>query len=214
MINKEFVSKLQNIVDNYKTVYMLGCYGMPVTEKLIVSKSKQLPSWYTSQKQAELRKLIGKGYYGFDCVNLIKGLFWGFPDAKYNTNGVPDINADNMISKCSELSTDFSNIEVGEAVWLSGHIGVYIGGSKVIECTPKWSNKVQITVCLNIGTVGGLNGRRWSKHGKLPYVDYLGMTVKEFQKAFGLEADGIAGPITKAKMQEVLTLINKYVKGE
>jgi hypothetical protein len=41
----------------------------------------------------------------------------------------------------------------------------------------------------------------------------LEMTVKDFQKAFGLEVDGIAGPITKAKMQEVLKLINKYVKG-
>jgi len=213
--NKEFVSKLQDIVDNYKTVYMLGCYGMPVTKALISSKSRQLPSWYTTKKQAELRKLIGKGYYGFDCVNLIKGLFWGFPNAKYNTNGIPDINADGMISKCSELSTNFSNIEVGEAVWLAGHIGVYIGAGKVIECTPKWGNDVQVTACWNVGTIAGMNGRRWAKHGKLPYIEYIskGMTVIEFQKAFDLEVDNIVGPITEAKMQEVLTLINKYVKG-
>jgi peptidoglycan L-alanyl-D-glutamate endopeptidase CwlK len=49
--------------------------------------------------------------------------------------------------------------------------------------------------------------------GKRP-ENPLEMTVKTFQKAFGLESDGIVGPITKAKMQEVLTLINKYVKGE
>jgi len=48
--------------------------------------------------------------------------------------------------------------------------------------------------------------------GKRP-ENPLEMTVKEFQAAFGLKADGIAGPITKAKMQEVLILINKYVKG-
>jgi peptidoglycan L-alanyl-D-glutamate endopeptidase CwlK len=39
------------------------------------------------------------------------------------------------------------------------------------------------------------------------------MTVVEFQEAFGLKVDNVAGPITKAKMSEVLKLINKYVKG-
>ena len=39
------------------------------------------------------------------------------------------------------------------------------------------------------------------------------MTVVEFQIAFGLDVDNIAGPITKAKMQEVMKLINKYAKG-
>ena len=72
MTNKEFVTKLQDIATNYKTVYMLGCFGSPVTSQLIASKAKQLPMWYTSEKQAQLRKLIGKGYFAFDCVNLIK----------------------------------------------------------------------------------------------------------------------------------------------
>lgn len=49
--------------------------------------------------------------------------------------------------------------------------------------------------------------------GKRP-ENPLEMTVKDFQKAFGLDDDGIIGPITKAKMKEALTLINKYVKGE
>jgi peptidoglycan L-alanyl-D-glutamate endopeptidase CwlK len=49
--------------------------------------------------------------------------------------------------------------------------------------------------------------------GKRP-ENPLDMTVKEFQKAFGLEADGIVGKLTIAKMKQVLALINKYVKGE
>jgi peptidoglycan L-alanyl-D-glutamate endopeptidase CwlK len=44
--------------------------------------------------------------------------------------------------------------------------------------------------------------------GKRP-ENPLEMTVKEFQKAFGLEADGIAGKLTKAKMNEVQALISK-----
>lgn len=184
MNNKEFVAKLQNIVNNYKTVYMWGVFGSPVTESIIAAKTKQYPSWYTSARQALLRKLIGKGYFAFDCVNLIKGILWGwngdasksYGGAKYASNGVPDVSANGMLTKLLNVSTDFSKIEVGEAVWMEGHIGVYIGEGKVIECTPSWKNGVQITACLNIGSISGLNGRRWVKHGKLPYITYLPVT--------------------------------------
>jgi len=49
--------------------------------------------------------------------------------------------------------------------------------------------------------------------GKRPANPLEAMTVKDFQRAFGLEVDGIVGKITLGKMQEVKTLINKYVKG-
>lgn len=70
-----------------------------------------------------------------------------------------------MITKCSGVSADFGGIVPGEAVWLPGHIGVYIGGGKVIECSPAFKNCVQVTACLNIGTISGMNGRKWTKHG-------------------------------------------------
>ena len=178
MKSKDFIAKLQDIVNNYKTVYMLGCFGHVVNENIIASKAKQLPNWYTAAKQAELRKLIGKGYFAFDCVNLIKGILWGwsgdpsspYGGAKYASNDVPDTNADGMIKLCKDVSTDFSNIIPGEAVWQPGHIGVYIGNGMVIESTPSWQNKVQVTACLNIKN--GVPGRRWDKHGKLPWVEY------------------------------------------
>ena len=124
MTNKEFVLKLLDIASHYKTVYMLGCFGAPVSESLITGKAKQLPAWYTSQKQAQLRKLISKGYFAFDCVNLIKGILWGwtgdpkatYGGAKYTSAGVPDTNADGMIKLCKDVSTDFSDILPGEAV--------------------------------------------------------------------------------------------------
>ena len=119
--------------------------------------------------------------FGFDCVCLIKGLLWGwngdasktYGGAQYAVNGVPDIGADTMITKCSNISTDFSKIEVGEAVWLSGHIGIYIGDGLAVECTPSWKNCVQVTAC-NCAK-SGYNRRNWTKHGKLPYVSYTGM---------------------------------------
>ena len=87
-------------------------------------------------------------------------------------SGVPDINEAMMINACSGVTTDFSNIQVGEVVWMPGHIGVYIGNGLAVEATPIWKDGVQITAVHNIGKKSGYNGRYWTKHGKLPYVTY------------------------------------------
>ena len=133
-----------------------------------------------NRSRARLINELTVDTFGFDCVCLIKGLLWGwngdqsktYGGACYKANGVPDTNADGMIKMCSNVSTNFNNICVGEAVWLEGHIGVYVGDGLVVECTPKWDNKVQITALENIGKKSGYYARRWVKHGKLPWIDY------------------------------------------
>ncbi len=93
------------------------------------------------------------------------------------------------------------------------HTAIYIGNGQLVHASINENGKI----------VGGKPGDQTGKeictrsyynhpwNSIMRYVDK--MIVKEFQAAFGLEADGIVGPITKAKMQEVLTLINQYVKG-
>ena len=182
----QLAERCLDVAENYNTVYMWGVFGAPVTESVISGKAKQYPSWYTSAKQAAFRKLIGKNYFGFDCVCLIKALLWGwsgdknksYGGATYASNGVPDIGADTMITKCTGVSTSgWANMQVGEALWCSGHIGIYIGNGLAVECTPSWKNKVQVTAVKNIGTKAGYNARTWTKHGKLPYVTYTGETI-------------------------------------
>lgn len=173
----DFVAKLKDIATNYKTLYVMGCFGAPMT----TANKKRYIDHHPYNKQPARVKLINAASadtFGFDCVCLIKGVLWGwsgdkskiYGGAKYATNGVPDADANAMINLCSEVSTDFSNIEVGEAVWTNGHIGVYIGNGLAVECTPAWKNRVQITAC-NCSKPG-YNTRKWKKHGKLPYIDY------------------------------------------
>ena len=173
----DFVAKLKDIATNYKTLYVMGCFGAPMT----TANKKRYINHHPYNKQPARVKLINAASadtFGFDCVCLIKGVLWGwsgdkskiYGGAKYATNGVPDADANAMINLCSEVSTDFSKIEIGEAVWTNGHIGVYIGDGLAIECTPAWKNKVQITAC-NCSK-SGYNTRKWKKHGKLPYIDY------------------------------------------
>jgi hypothetical protein len=176
---KAFVDKLIDVAKNYKTLYVMGCFGSPMTE---ANKTRYTQN-HEYNKQAARTAMINAASadtFGFDCVCLIKGILWGwsgdtsksYGGATYAANGVPDISADGMITKCSGLSTDFSKITVGEAVWLSGHIGVYIGDGLAVECSPAFANKVQITAVKNIGTKSGYSARTWTKHGKLPYIDY------------------------------------------
>lgn len=178
MTNKELAAKLRDVATNYKTLYVMGCFGAPMTEE---NKTRYCNNHSYNKKAARtaMIKAASADTFGFDCVCLIKGILWGwngnknatYGGAKYASNGVPDIGADSMITKCSELSTNFNDIEVGEAVWMSGHIGVYIGDGLAVECTPSWENKVQITAC-NC-TKSGYKRRNWTKHGKLPYIEYV-----------------------------------------
>lgn len=195
MTNKEFVAKLQDIVKNYKTVYLWGGFGAPITESIIDILAKMYPNFYTSARKTALRKLIGKGFFGFDCVGLIKGILWGWSGDKkktyggagYNTGGVPDTTSEGMIALCKGVSTNFAGIQVGEAVWMKGHIGVYIGDGKVIESSPKWANGVQITCCANVKKIAGMNSRTWTKHGKLPWIDYAEKVDKPAETVYTVQ---------------------------
>lgn len=179
MKSKEFIQKAINIAKNYKTLYVMGCFGAPMNDK---NKKRYCDNinYNRQPERTAMIKAASSDTFGFDCVCLIKGILWGwsgdtskaYGGSKYASNGVPDINADKMIEKCKDVSNDFYKIVPGEAVWKPGHIGIYIGDGLAVECTPSWDNKVQITAVANKGSKPGYNSRSWMKHGKLPYVDY------------------------------------------
>ena len=119
--------------------------------------------------------------FAFDCVGLVKGILWGwvadeksvYGGASYKSNDVPDCSTEGIIKLCSNVSTDFSAIQLGELLWMSGHVGVYVGDGYAIECTSAWDAKVQKTAVTNIQVAKtGEHGRKWTKHGKLPWVEY------------------------------------------
>ena len=172
----ELAALLKKVATEYKTLYVMGCFGAPMT-----ASNKERYCQNHSYNQQTVRQVMIKSAtadtFGFDCVCLIKAILWGwsgnkshvYGGATYNSNGVPDISADQIINKCKDVSTDFSKLQIGELLWMKGHVGIYIGSGKCVECTPSWKNGVQVTDVLNVksGT-----GHSWTKHGKLPYVSY------------------------------------------
>lgn len=177
--NKELVAACKNVAKNYKTLYVLGAFGWPLTaEKKQRAKSAQ--SYNRKAERVAKIDAATADTFGFDCVCLIKALLWGwngdtsasYGGAKYGSNGVPDIDESAMIKACHDVTTDFSNIQIGEVVWMEGHIGVYVGDGIAVECTPKWDDGVQETCVFNVVSNNGQKGRYWTKHGKLPYITY------------------------------------------
>lgn len=177
MTAQQLATLATEIAKNHKTLYVMGCFGAPLNAK----NKARYTSNHTYNKQQARKDMINGATadtFGFDCCGLIKGILWGwngnagktYGGATYVSNGVPDISADGIIAACKDVSTDFSEIEIGEAVWVRGHIGIYIGDGLVVESSPKWKNCVQITACNH--SKNGYKRRNWTKHGKLPYVTY------------------------------------------
>lgn len=146
-------------------------FGNIATEGLLRQKSAQYPSHYKTDKTKDYGKRV------HDCVGLIKAYLWcdSFNSVpKYNSEQDKDVSG--FLANCKETGSIDTIPEIpGVLVFMSGHVGVYIGNGKVIEC--KGSDGVVITE---------LKKRAWYKWGKLDWIDYV--EEKMFEDGEELEA--------------------------
>lgn len=185
--NIQFAETAIYIAKNYKTYYVNGAFGWVMNKNM---KERAIRERKYNANNAVAIRALPSDTFGFDCVCLLKAILWGwngnydhqYGGAGYAVNGVLDMPEDTMIQKCNAQSTNFSNVQVGEMLWLKGHAGIYIGDGLAVECTPDWKNGVQITAVGNIGAKAGYPTRRWTKHGMLPFFAYVGGTVEVPQK--------------------------------
>lgn len=144
--------------------YWYGTCWYAAEEGLLLRKQEQYPAHYTAGRMATYRKHIAEGRMVCDCVGLIKGFFWtgdGAHENIYRSGNCPDTSANGLIKLCGETG-DMKNMpdERGIIVWMSGHVGVYVGNGKVIEARGYRYGVVRTN----------LNGRGWKKWGRLPEV--------------------------------------------
>ena len=167
---KEYVFILLDLFENYKTYYAWGAFGSPANAK--------------NRRRYEVPDTVTPDHFLFDCSGFAyKAIPWGWCGDKTKTYGGATYNKYPLdkpfMNVCEEISTDFSTIQVGEIVYMTGHVGCYIGDGKVLECTPAWDGGVQMSECQNVGIKTGLNKKRtWLSHGKLPFIIYKEETPK------------------------------------
>ena len=171
------------------------------------------------------------GYYdgskfSWDCWNLVKSIIWGWQEDRtegyycYQPDlyGLGDWDGGTIMANCSDVSSDFSNLTVGEFLLNAEktHAGVYVGEftdrsgqpCNVVECTTTWNENRVIGSWVDPdgkrkNCKDGLVSKSWARHGKLPWVDYSDPIPPEPPKPRVAE-DGWWGQETTYALQEIL----------
>lgn len=188
----EFIKKLK-LAASVKSLYVRGCFGAPMTG---TNKKRYTKNHSYNKRKDRTEKILAASpdTFGTDCSGLIKAClgYWNAnlnhvyggtvvnQEAKgisYGPDHVPDLDDAGLIKACKDATKDFSNIEPGCLVWMSGHVGIYVGDGKVIESSPSFQDGCQYTYIANLGYKSG-NHRTWTKWGHLPWVEYPNKTVK------------------------------------
>ncbi|MEA4831012.1 MAG: NlpC/P60 family protein [Oscillospiraceae bacterium] len=143
--------------------YWYGSFGQFANTSDLDWYAKTYPVYWSDSRVTLAReKHIGQKVH--DCVGLIKGYLWSADansPAKYRED--QDVSANGMRTKCTEKG-DISTIpEIpGTLVFMSGHVGVYIGNGEVIEARGFQYGVVKTQ----------LANRPWKWWGKCPWIDY------------------------------------------
>ena len=150
--------------------YVYGTYGTVLDNSLLDSKITQYPEEVGGNEDFIRENWLWKRTA--DCVGLIKGYSWYDTETQKTllvSNGMPDIGADTMYENATEKGTIDTIPEIpGLAVWKEGHIGVYIGGGKVVEAYGTTTGVIRSELA-----DGG-----WSHWLKIPYINYVEQEVE------------------------------------
>lgn len=144
--------------------YWYGTFGQIGSKELYVSKKKQYPMYYRWEGTPYNNFSYQYGKRVHDCVGLIKGYLWSdTPTSSPKYNVEQDKSADGMRKVCKETGTISSMPDIpGILVFMSGHVGVYIGDGYVIEARGHEYGVVKTA----------LGSRPWKWWGKCPYISY------------------------------------------
>lgn len=168
--------------------YWYGTFGQKATQGLLRQKSAQYPSQY---KWSDFVEQYGERVH--DCVGLIKGYLWcDSPTSNpiYNANQDKDVSG--MLTNCS-INGNISTMpdEPGVLVFMDGHVGIYIGNGKVIEARGHLYGVVETK----------LKERKWTKWGKLDWIDYVEEKVINMFKD-GEELEALDYLVEKGKITD------------
>ena len=120
-------------------------------------------------------RTIGEKWFGkrvVDCIGLIKSYAWYNDDTGEivaGSNGFTDCGANTIWNNVKEGGAISTMPDIpGLAVWMDGHIGVYVGNGEVVEAQGTAYGVVKTQ----------LSGRGWTKWLKIPNIKYVNQSNK------------------------------------
>ena len=144
--------------------YVYGTYGEVLNESILTTKISQFP-----EQVGENEEFIRQHWLGgrtADCIGLIKGYAWFNCDTgqiEYRSNGVRDTGSDPMLDMATEKGTIDTMPDIpGIAVWMDGHIGIYVGDGQPIHAA-----NTELGVIMTPRAQSG-----WTHWLKIPYISY------------------------------------------
>lgn len=167
--NKGLVIHAKNALAK-KTKYMWGGILRPITADYVNALAKYYPEQYSSTRM-EMLKQLPCGYFGVDCVGLVKSYYWsgkangGTGSPKYSPKS--DVNAGGMYSAATEKGKIETLPEIPGIVLYcrtNPHIGIYIGNGEVIEST--YSRRGDGVIKTK------LKDFKWEYWLKCPFIEY------------------------------------------
>lgn len=201
-----------------------------MTSEQYVSKLKILAERKTKYNNKYPYNLlyVHKDYTSGDCLNTIKALLNGY-NIYNNTVGyyqrdlsnTGDISEPVLLSKCSDVSSDFDNMIKGELLYMRGHVGSYVGLTKrngkeynVIECTKSFGGGIVYSWVDADGTRrssnGGVKNGKWVSHGKMTlWLDYeVKEEPKPTQNVYYVKRGDTLSSIAKANGMSLAKLVS------
>ena len=142
--------------------YWYAASGQKPTEQFLNSLiTGQFRAKWTPARIAKARSEVGRFNHCFDCVGLMR-----FVCNMQNNRDALFTNADKLRTLSSPQSISTLPEIPGVMVFMPGHVGVYIGGGRVIEAWgfQRVDNKP-------------LSFQRWTHWGFCPWIDY-GVTAQ------------------------------------
>ena len=150
--------------------YVYGAFGQDITMSYLKEQQRRFhgdaDANLTDSEVQFIYDTFG-GKPAFDCIGLIKAYLWldtSSGNIQYASNGFSDFGA-NSIRETVAIKGNISNIPdiPGLAVWMDGHIGIYLGNGEVIEAN---SNRLGVIK-------SKLSDNNWTEWFQLPGITYV-----------------------------------------
>ena len=200
-----------------KAGYWYGAVGEMGTESFLNQLVRQWPKMYTANYIKRSKKWLGHNVA--DCIGLVKWFVWegiGYQASQ-------DLSANGTKKACGAKPISGLEEVPGALVFMSGHVGVYVGDGWVVESRGADYGVVKTK----------LKDRPWTSWGLCPWVSYEepdsdefeelkrgshGQPVKDHQEklneklGINLKVDGDFGRKTEFAVAEFQKVANLHIK--